>query len=537
MQTADLSSIFSATPKRRPRMKLAAIDIGSNSVHMIVAGTRPDHSFEILDREKEMVFLGKSVFDHGRLTDAAVAAGLGAIAKFHKLALRHGVSDIRAVATAAVREADNGGEFLYAIAEQTGIVPQVITGGEEARYIYLSVRNAVDLSAKSALVLDIGGGSVEAIVGDARSMWLGRSMKLGVQRLRAEFGGGAPLGKRERRQLEEHVRATAGPALEEAGAAGFDVVIGTSGTILALGQAAHRASGAEPWTNPTGQVLLASDLRELCDRLLIASREERAALAGIDAARADSIHVGAVLLSTLLELAKRDRITLCDAALREGLVLDYMERRADTIAQFDVAKDIRRHSVFELARRCGQSGPHPEHVAAIALSIFDQTRHLHRLGEDERRLLEYASILHDVGQHIGYERHEHHAAYIIRHGELRGFSAQDRELLAMLARYHRKARPRRRDADYSALPPATRKAVRVLAGILRLSDGLDRSHHQFVSKVCVNERDGVLQLEVVAEGDAELEVWGARRKGRLLERALGRPVELQLVTELRAASA
>lgn len=515
-------------------MKLAAIDIGSNSVHMIVAGTRDNHSFEILDREKEMVLLGKSVFEHGRLTDEAVAAGLGAVMKFHKLALRHGVSDIRAVATAAVREADNGGEFLYSIAEHTGIVPQVITGAEEARYIYLAARNAIDLSSRSALVIDIGGGSVETIVGDARSMWLGRSLKLGVQRLRAQFGGGAALSKREKKELEDHVRALAEHALLEARAAKFELVIGTSGTILALGQAAHRSKGGEPWTSATGQVVRREELAELADKLCAVGPAERTLSVGIGPERADSIHVGAVLLSTLLELAKQDRITLCESALREGLVLDYLESRADSIRQFEVVKDIRRHSVLELARRCGQSGPHPEHVASLALSLFDQTRHLHRLGDDERRLLEYAAVLHDVGQHIGYERHEHHAAYIIMNGELRGFSEEERQLIALLARYHRKARPKRKDADFAALTTRWRRAVRVLSGILRLADGLDRSHHQFVQKVVVEEREGVLHVQVIAEGDAELEVWGARRKGRLLERELGKPVELRVTPDTRA---
>ncbi len=518
-------------------MKLAAIDIGSNSVHMIVVGTRENHSFEILDREKEMVFLGKSVFDHGRLTDEASAAGLNAILKFHKLAMRHGVSDIRAVATAAVREADNGGEFLYAIAEQTGIVPQVITGAEEARYIYLSVRNAIDLSSRSALVFDIGGGSVETIVGDARSMWMGRSLKLGVQRLRAEFGGGAALGKREKKELEDHVRAVADKALTEARAAKFDLCVGTSGTILALGQAAHRLKGGEPWPSATAQVVRLEDLQALAERLVAVGPAERALIGGIDVARADSIHVGAVLLCTLLELAKQDRITLCEAALREGLVLDYLESRADSIRQFEVVKDIRRHSVMELARRCGQAGPHPEHVAGLSLSIFDQTRHLHGLGDDERRLLEYAGVLHDVGQHIGYERHEHHAAYIIKNGELRGFSGEERDLLAMLARYHRKARPKRRDADYAALPSRSRRAVRVLSGILRLADGLDRSHHQFVQGVQIEERDGTLHFDIVTQGDAELEVWGARRKGKLLERELGRPIELAITPVAKVQSA
>lgn len=509
-------------------MKLAAIDIGSNSIHMIVVGASSNHSFEVIDREKEMVFLGRSVFEHGRLTEQAMTAGLETLGKFHKLATSHGVTEIRAVATAAVREAENGGDFLYAVSEKLGVMPQVISGSEEARYIYLSVRHAVDLSRESALVIDIGGGSVETIVGDAVSMRLGRSIKLGVQRLRAAFGGGAPLGKKERKELEEHVTALASETLAAARQARFDFVIGTSGTALALGQAARALSGAPAWTAPTGQVIRLEQLQALCDRLVSSTPEERAALEGIDEARADSIHVGAVLLVTLLELAKVDRITLCDSALREGLVLDYLESRADEIRRFEVVKDIRRLSVAELARRCGQSGPHPVHVARLALSLFDQTRALHRLDDDDRMLLEHAAILHDVGQHIGYERHEHHAAYIIMNGELRGFTEEERTILALLARYHRKARPRREDAEFAALPPERRELVRVLAGILRICDGLDRSHHQLVTGLSSEARDGTLHIRLASVGDAELELWGARRKARLLERALGVGISLEL---------
>lgn len=509
-------------------MKLAAIDIGSNSIHMIIAEVTGGHSFEVIDREKEMVFLGRSVFEHGRLTDEAVHNGLGAIQKFHKLAQRHGVTDIRAVATSATREAENGGEFLYAVAESTGIAPQVISGAEEARYIYLSVRNAIDLSDKAALILDIGGGSVEAVVGDARAMRLGRSLKLGVQRLRAEFGKGAPLGKREKKQLEERVRQVAAQALGDAKRARFKMVVGSSGTILALGQAAHRLAGGEPWTSATGHVVSLSDLRALTDRLLSLPAHERSAIGGIDAMRADTIHVGAVLLVTLLELAGVDRITLCDAALREGLVLDYLESRAEAIRAYEVVSDIRRHSVAELAARCGQSGPHPERVAHLSLQLFDQLAQIHGLSDDDRRLLEYGAILHDIGQHIGYERHEHHAAYIIKNGDLRGFSDEERNMLALIARYHRKSRPKRKDQDFAALSAKRRKALTVLAGIVRLADGLDRSHHQLISDVRVKLSDDRVRIISEAVGDAELEIWGARRKSRLLERALKRKIELEV---------
>jgi exopolyphosphatase/guanosine-5'-triphosphate,3'-diphosphate pyrophosphatase len=509
-------------------MKIAAIDIGSNSIHMIVAEATASGSFEVIDREKEMVFLGKSVFDHGRLTDEAVAKGLAALGKFHKLAQRHGVSDIRAVATSATREAENGGEFLYSVAETTGIVPQVISGDEEARYIYLSARNAVDLRERRALIIDIGGGSVEAVVGDAREMLVGFSLKLGVQRLRAQFGKGEALSKKQRKELEEHIRSLAEEPLKSAREHKLDLVVGTSGTILALGQAAHLLSGKGPWTSSTNQVVPLADLAALTEKLVTAAPEQRAALPGVDQARADSIHVGAVLLNVLLELAKADGITLCEAALREGLILDYLERKADRIRSYENVPDIRRQSVRELAERCGQRGPHPDRVAQLALELFDALLPLHGLEDADRRLLEFAAILHDVGQHIGYEKHEHHAAYIIRQGDLRGFSDLEREQLALLARYHRKSRPRRKDADFAALSPERRRAINLMAGILRVADGLDRSHHQLVEHVRVEISDERVRIVVQTTGDAELEVWGARRKLRLLARALKRPVVLDL---------
>ena len=513
-------------------MKLAAIDIGSNSVHMIIASVSAARSFEVIDRVKEMVFLGRSVAAHGHLTPEAFEAGLAAVCKFYKLAQRHGVHEICAVATAAVREADNGGEFLYAISEQTGIVPQVISGSEEAGYIYLAVRNAIDLSKRSALIFDIGGGSVETLLGDARELAVGTSAKLGVQRLRAQFGAG-PLSKRDRKQLEVQVREVVGPALRSARERGFELVVGTSGTILALGEACTRLRSRAAQGHVTGRILELSELRLVTDQLVALSPSDRVAAFGVDVSRADSLHVGGVLLCTLLELAGASRLTLCEAALREGVVLDYLRREGEHIRELDRVRDIRRHSVLELAERCGQTGPHPARVARLSLDLFDQTLRLHGLTSSDRRLLEYAALLHDIGQHIGYERHEHHAAYIVRNGDLRGFHDEERELIALIARYHRKSRPRRRDLEYARLPAAQRKAVRVLSGILRICDGLDRSHHQLVSSLSCKVTTGALDVVVTTCGDAELELWGARRKARPLEKALGVTITLRAEPEER----
>lgn len=510
-------------------MKLAAIDVGSNSIHMIVAEAHGD-SFEVIDREKEMVLLGQSVFEHGALSTSALAAGIGALERMSKLAERHGVVETVAVATAATREAQNGGEFLDAIQERLGFRVRVISGAEEAGYIYLAVRHALDLSSRRVVALDVGGGSVELLVGDSRELQLARSLKLGVQRLRAAHGGGAPLGKRELKALEQQIEAVAEPIVREAKAAGYDFACGTSGTMLALGQAV----GLPAMASPTGQTLSLGALRELAERLVAVGPAERRALHGVDPRRADTLHLGAVLAVKLLEMLGLDSLTLCDAALREGLVIDYIERQRETVVGYDVVRDIRRHSVLGLARRCGQAGPHAERVAELSLSLFDQLSELHGLGDTERRLLEYSAWLHDVGQHIAFERHEHHAAYIIRNAELRGFTDEERALLALVARYHRKQRPKQKDPDFAALSTRARRTVSVLAGIVRVADGLDRSHHQVVDRVQVLIGERSITLRAITRDDAELELWGAARKVGLLERVLGRDVRLLFEASPRA---
>lgn len=508
-------------------MKLASLDIGSNSIHMIVVETDGERSFEVIDRAKEMVLLGRSVFEHARLSDDAFRAGISAVSKLVKLAERHGVERTRAVATSAIREAANGVEFLHALTEAVGLEAEVISGREEARYIYLAVRSALDLATRPALIIDCGGGSVELIVGDAREERLAASLELGVQRLRARFGPG-PLEKKARKELEALVRRLAGPVLEAARRAGFDLVVGTSGTISALGQAAQRLRGGAPSPTLTGQALGLDELRALADRLAPLTPAERVSALGLDALRADTLHLGAVLVERLLTLSGKERLVLSSAALREGVIIDALEGARDERSSAELERDVRRQSVLELMRRAGQTGPHPERVARLALSLFDQTRELHRLGSRERMLLEYAALLHDVGQLIGYERHEHHAAYIIRNSELRGFSELERELIAQLTRYHRKARPKRRDADFMALSPRARRAVRVLAGLLRVADGLDRGHHQIVRSVRVERAGRALRVVAQTTADSELELWGARCKDKLMARALGVEVRLEV---------
>lgn len=507
-------------------MRLAAIDIGTNSVHMIVVRVRPDFSFEVIDREKEMVRLGAGGLDGKRLTREAMQGALQALSKFERLARSHQVDEILAAATSATREAGNGGDFLKAIETQTGIRPRIITGTDEARLIHRAAVYGID-TPTPAVVIDIGGGSVEVTLGAGDQVRFARSFKIGVIRLSERFVTTDPLSRRDERRLVEHIGGLVDRYLARVVSTGFDRVIGTSGTILSVGTvAAALDSGAVPdeVRNLRVSAKAIHKLRRIvCERPL----EERLSLPGLDPRRADLVVAGTVLLDTLLRTLGADEITLCDLALREGLVLDFIQRNRRHIRQVDEIPDIRRRSVFELGERCGWEADHAQQVARLALSLFDGLRAVHGLGDREREWLEYAALLHDVGTHISFEGHHRHSYYLIRNGDLRGFEPTEIAVIALAARYHRRAEPAKKHEGYQDLPGALRRTVRVLGAILRLSESLDRSRHGMVRTLQVSLRGDRAVVNLQTRGDSELEVWAARRQREPLEHALDRPVVIE----------
>lgn len=510
-------------------MRIAAIDCGTNSIHMIVVRIRPDLSFEVIDREKEMVRLGSGGLDGKALTREAMAAALQALSRFRRLAESHQVEEILAAATSAVREAENGGEFLAAVERETGIKPQVISGTEEARLIHLAAVYGVDVAGASAVVVDIGGGSVEITHGAGASLRVAKSFKLGVIRLTERFVRTDPLSKRDERRLVRHLDDELAKYLRGIRTAGFDRVIGTSGTILSLGTVAladRRRAGDEI----RNLRVPAKQLRRLRKDVTSRSITERMKMPGLDPRRSDLIVSGAVLLDTVLRHLDADEITLCDLALREGLVLDYIQRNRKHIAQAGQYPDVRRRSVIELAERCSYWPEHAHQIARLALSMFDQTRSVHGLTDREREWLDFAALLHDIGTHISYPRHHKHSYYLIKNGDLRGFEPQESEIIASIARYHRKSPPTRTHPAFSALSPKKRNAVRTLAAILRFAETLDRSHAQVVAGVELLDRGKEYLVKLRTSGDAELELWAAQRQIAPLERALGKPIRLSAGT-------
>ena len=508
-------------------MRIAAIDIGTNSLHMIVVRVRPDFSFEVSDREKEMVRLGAGGLDGRSLTPEAMQAALQVLSKFARLAESHGVEEIVAVATSAIREAENGGEFLQAAAEQTGIRARVISGTEEARLIHLAAMYGVNVPGDVVVVVDIGGGSVEITRGTGQQVELGQSFKLGVIRLTERYVKTDPLTPRDARRIVRRIDADAGEYLARIANAGFDRVIGTSGTIASLGAVAAGTDGRPVETSRRNRRVTAKQLRRLRKQLMPLTLEERLRIPGLDPRRADLAPAGVVLLDTLLQRLGAAEITLCGYSLREGLVLDYIDRHRQQIAQADRYPDVRLRSVIELAERCRYSPEHANQVARLAVSLFDQTRAVHGLSDYERQWLEYAALLHDIGVHISYDQHHKHTYYLIKNGELRGFEPDEIETIALVARYHRRATPSRRHAGYADLGRTRRRVIRTLAALLRLSESLDRSHAQAVSGVRLTDRGDDAILQVRTTGDAELELWAAARHLTPFEHLIGKPLRLE----------
>jgi len=507
-------------------MRLAAIDIGTNSLHMIVVRVRADLSFEVIDREKEMVRLGAGGLDGRALTPEAMHAALQVMSKFKRLADSHGVDEIIAVATSATREAENGSEFLKTIVEKTGIRPRVISGTEEARLIHQAAAYGVGLSGEVGVVVDIGGGSVEITRGAGLTMETGRSFKLGVIRLTERFVKSDPLAARDQRKLTRFVENETGKFLGQIVKLGFDRVIGTSGTIQSIGAVALAERGES--TTLRNRRISAKQIRRVKKQLIARDLEERLKVPGLEPRRADLAVAGSILLDAIVRRLGAEDVTLCDLSLREGLILDYIARHRKQIAQADRYPDVRRRSVFELAERCNYWPEHAQQVARLATMLFDQTRSVHGMTDHEREWLEYAGILHDIGVHISYERHHKHSYYLIKNGDLRGFDPEEVESIALIARYHRQAPPKRTHEHYGDFKRKRRRTIRRLAAMLRLAEGLDRSHSQPVASLELHDRgdDGLLQLR--ATGDAELELWAATRHAAEFERVIGKPLRVEV---------
>lgn len=506
-------------------MRVAAVDLGSNSFHLVVADVHPDGSFSPVSAEKEMLRLGDVVSREGSITPEAADAAVATMRRFRLIAEAAGATEILACATSALRSAANGDEVLDRIEAEAGVDADAIDGLEEARLIFTALRAAVVIDPAPAVCFDLGGGSLEIMVGDASGLQWAASERLGVARLTAEYVRSDPLTKVDRRRLRKHVIDVLGPDAVDIAPLEPKMAIGSSGTIESLARmiAARRSESVPHTLNQL--TFTRAELDALTDDLVASTSNQRRKWEGLETKRAELIVAGAVLMSTALELFEVDELTVSEWALREGMVLDAIGRH-DPADWSDDPFAIRRASVMALARRCTWPEAHSRHVADLALQLFDQLRELHGLGDDDRELLEYAALLHDIGEHVAHEGHDRHAAYLVRHGRLRGLTPTAVTELTALVRWHRRGDVKANDDLVGELDGDSRDRVRRLEALLRLADGLDRGRKQLVTDIQVRVGPELVLLHVRAHGDPELEVWGARRKRDLFEKVFQRELEL-----------
>jgi exopolyphosphatase/guanosine-5'-triphosphate,3'-diphosphate pyrophosphatase len=511
---------------------LAAIDIGTNSIKLLVANLEEDGGLEILLREKAMVRLGSETLRTGRLSPEAIEAGASTVEHFERLARGAGAEAIRAVATCAVREAVNSSDFVEAIRKRTGVRIEVISGEEEARLINLAVRSEFPARQDPLLMVDIGGGSTELVISDGARVLLTESLPLGVVRLADRHAKNDPPSQKDVRAMKKTIRAVARRAADVVRKTGFRTCVGSSGTIQSL-SLVHEAAilGREP--NPAGHRTLTREGLRKVNRLLRRTTEkEKLHIPGLDPRRRDIAVPGGLLLAWLLKRTGAEAIAVGERGLREGLLLDYVARHGEV--RIPTNRDMRARSVDRLLRRGNAEVLHAAHVARLALEIFDQTHALHQLTATEREWLHYAALLHDVGCYIGFAKHQRHSYYLITHGDLTGFSSDEVEAIASVARYHRGGRPKDSHPNWRRLDPYMRVVVEKLAAILRIADGLDRNHRQLVATVACRVRSRRLEIEASARADCEPELDAARKKSNLFERVFDRGVVLRAVPADRA---
>jgi exopolyphosphatase/guanosine-5'-triphosphate,3'-diphosphate pyrophosphatase len=513
------------------RVRLAAIDVGSNSVHMVVADVSADGRIEVVDRVKEMVRLGRRTFTTGVLPHQAMELAVRAVKTFARLARARRVVRMRAVATSAVREARNGAAFVRRLRRETGLPVKVISGPEEARLIFRAACHGLGLEGGPHLLVDVGGGSVELVlVHQGRPLWL-RSLPLGTARLTEAFLHRDPPTSRQVQRLEKHLEREMGTLLAGARHAGVVRAVGTSGTINTL-VAMARAARGDDLGRLHGASASAAEISRLRRRMLAVPASRRVDLPGMDAKRVDLMPAAAILVDFVLSRAGVPALTACTWALREGVLLEL----AGAPAAGGAGREPRR-SVEALATRFARTNAHGRQVARLAAMLFDGTAEALGLPPASRELLHHAALLHDIGHAIDHDRHHRHSCYLVRNAELLPFEPLEIEVMALVVRGHRKQIPKLADPELRSLPDSIRRVVRGLAALLRIADALDRTHFGAVRRLAVTVSAARVVIEAEASGEnGELELWAAERRVDLLARLLDRSVVLRLRRDTAAAA-
>jgi exopolyphosphatase/guanosine-5'-triphosphate,3'-diphosphate pyrophosphatase len=518
IQTAAKGRKAAAEPPHFP-LRVAAVDMGSNAIRFLAADFTALGEYKVVEETRVPVRLGHDVFLSGKLTPEAMGGAVEAMKSFRARMDALGIVHYRAVATSATRESRNGAEMVARIRREAGIELEVITGHEEARLVYVAVANHVKMGDDKWITVDVGGGSVEVSLVDANGILWSESHVMGSVRLLEELSGAGDEPGRFQRLLREYAATLQIPIIAQHWNPRGTIATGGNAEALA------RLAGTEPGRGKVAAVPVAM-LRMTVEMLSRLSFRQRVEQLGLREDRADVILPAGMIYERVATLGGADVVLVPAVGLKDGVLIDLAE---DLVSHQEHEDRKDRQAVAgaaALGRRYMFDEAHAMHVTRLAGSLFDQLEKVHGMGPTERRMLLAAGVLHDIGSFVGYKKHHKHSLYLIANSEVPEFTQREIDIIANVARYHRKGVPAEHHVAFTALPEEDRQRVVKLASLLRVADALDREHLQAVRSVTARVRGKKLKLEVEGEGDLLLERWALKRKSDLFAATFGLEVEL-----------
>jgi len=489
---------------------LAFIDIGTNSIRMIIIGLKKNRSYTVIREEREVVRLGESVFRKGVLQQKSMKKAITVCRKFVEVAIAFSADEIIAYATCATREAKNQSEFIERLQDEASLNVRVVSGTEEARLVYLGISNGTHIENTPTMFIDIGGGSTEIALGDQYQYQNLETLGIGSLRLTAMFlkdGGKAPISLEIQQQIKGYVKNKTLRAMERLQKQPIELCIGSSGTIINLAEIVRKEYKKN--NSKRDLSLKYKDLKKIITKLTALDIDKRQKIPGINPERADIIIPGAIILETLMEEFNIKEISVSKFGLRHGMVIDYLQRHGQLREPEGIS--VRTRSILRLAHTFSINEVHASTVQDLVQKLFDSSKTcmLHSYGDTERELLSYAAYLHDIGNFISFRNHHHHSYYVISNAELPGFDQMEVTIISLLARFHRKKLPHRKQSELRKLDKQSQRMVIALSILLRIAEKLDRSHSAIIKNAMFEKPTSEsITISIYAERDCELEIWG-----------------------------
>jgi exopolyphosphatase/guanosine-5'-triphosphate,3'-diphosphate pyrophosphatase len=499
-------------------VNISAIDVGSNAMRMVVGEVDETWQVRPIENIRLPVRLGQDVFDRGYLEEKTIQQTEEVFLRFRQMAENFNVHQLRAVATSAAREAENSDLLVDRVFRTSGIEIEIISGEEEARLIHAAVAHVLNLKDKRTLLIDIGGGSVEVTLSSGRNIISTDSYDMGTVRLLQKLNGSKsnlPLGN----LVREYVEAARYRIEQDLGDKKIQICAGTGGNVEEIGRLRQKLLKAE-----SDHFITLEELEKLIERLEHMTYEQRMEKLKLRADRADVILPAGIVLHLIAREARVKQIMIPNVGLKDGILLDIAEELSKSL------RPRRREQAWESALHMGRKyqfdEKHARLASRLAARLFEQSKALHNLDDENLLLLEIGALLHDIGHFINTTDHEKHGAYLLRATPLIGLSQREQNIVANLVRYHRKQLPSTNDEEFKSLPQKDRLIVTKLSVLLRLADSLDISHMENVNDVTLKEAGSVWKLRVSGKKDQLLMKWAFDKRKSQFREVFGVSLEM-----------